>query len=231
MKKESYKKSFLTGILAILIYLIIPNISIPILKLFNVDYYSLSINYKVFFLTLSDILTISLLMLLYIKDFKKDWNDLKKNGKKYANTYIKYWIIVLLIMAISNSLITYFTGSETSANESAVRELVQKLPIYMFFSSAIYAPICEELIFRKSIKKIVPFKWLFIIMSGLIFGGLHVLTGLSSWTDLLYLIPYCTPGFVLAYAYQKTDNIMVSMSIHFVHNFILVTLQYLIYFL
>lgn len=231
MKKESYKKSFLTGILAILIYLIIPEISIPMLKLFNIDYYSLSINYKVFFLTVSDILTLCLLILLYVKDFTKDWNDLKKNWKQYANTYIKYWIIVLLIMAISNSLITYFTGSETSANESAVRELIKKLPIYMFFSSAVYAPICEELIFRKSFKKIFCFKWLFIIMSGFIFGGVHVLSGFSGWSDLLYLIPYCAPGFVLAYAYQKTGNIMVSMSIHFVHNFILVVLQYLIYFL
>ena len=231
MEKTSYKKSCLTGIIAILVYMIVPDIAVPVLKCFNIDYYSLSLGLKVLFIIISEILTFSILVLIYSKDFKKDFNDLKANWKKYADKYIKYWIIVLLIMAISNSLITYFTGSQTSANESAVRTLMQKVPVYMFLSSAFYAPVCEELIFRKSLKKIIPIKWLFIITSGLIFGGLHVLTGFSSAKDLLYLIPYCTPGFVLAYAYQDTNNILVSTSIHFVHNFILVVLQYLIYFL
>lgn len=230
MEKVSYKKSCLTGIIAILVYLIVPEISIPILSLFKIDYYTLSVSAKIFLIIISEILTLSLLILIYAKDFKKDWNDFKNNWKKYANTYIKYWIIVLIIMAISNSLITHFTGSQTSANETAVRDLMKMFPIYMFLSSVIYAPICEELVFRKSIKKIVPIKWLFVILSGLIFGGVHVINGLSSISDLLYLIPYCTPGFVLAYAYQKTDNIMVSMGIHFMHNFILIILQYIVYF-
>lgn len=231
MQKQSYKKSCLTGIIAILIYLIIPEISIPILKLFRIDYYTLQVGAKIFLIIISEVLTLSLLILIYAKDFKKDWNDLKNNWKEYANTYIKYWIVVLIIMAISNALITHFTGSQTSSNESAVRNLMQMFPVYMFLSSAFYAPLCEELVFRKSIKKIVPIKWIFIVLSGLIFGGVHVLNGLNSIADLLYLIPYCTPGFVLAYAYQKTDNIMVSMGIHFMHNFILVILQYIVYFL
>lgn len=231
MEKSSYKKSCLTGIIAILVYMIVPDIAIPVLKMFNIDYYSLSLAFKIFFIIISELLTLSILILIYSKDFSKDFSDFKNNWKKYADKYIKYWIIVLFIMAISNSLITYFTGSQTSANEEAVRNLMQKVPLYMFLSSAFYAPICEELIFRKSLKKIIPIKWLFIMISGLIFGGLHVLTGFSGVKDLLYLIPYCTPGFVLAYAYQDTDNILVSISIHFIHNFILVILQYLIYFL
>lgn len=228
---NNYKKSLTKGIIGFFIYLIVPELIIPYLKIFNIDYFSLGLNFKVFFVIISEFLTLLLLILLYIKDFNKDFKDFKMNWKKYADTYIKYWIVVLLIMAVSNTIISQFTGTDTSANESAIRSLIEKAPLYMFLSSVIYAPICEELIFRKSLKKIIPIKPLFIIASGLIFGGAHVLTNFSGWADLLYLIPYCTPGFVLAYAYAKTDNILVSISIHFLHNFLLMTMQYLIYFL
>lgn len=228
---NNYKKSLTKGIIGFLIYLIVPELIIPYLKIFNIDYYSLELSHKVFFIIISELLTLLFLILIYVKDFNKDFKDLKQNWKKYADKYIKYWIVVLLIMAVSNTIISQFTGTDTSANESAIRGLIQKAPVYMFLSSVIYAPICEELIFRKSLNKIIPIKPLFIIISGLIFGGAHVLTDFSSWVDLLYLIPYCTPGFVLAYAYSKTDNILVSISIHFMHNFLLMTMQYLIYFL
>ena len=89
----------------------------------------------------------------------------------------------------------------------------------------IYAPIIEELIFRRSIRNIIPINSLFILVSGLVFGGLHVVTGYTGPIDLLYLIPYCTPGFIFAYILTKTDNVLVSASIHFMHNGILVAIQ------
>ena len=35
MEKSSYKKSCLTGVIAILVYMIVPDIAIPVLKMFN----------------------------------------------------------------------------------------------------------------------------------------------------------------------------------------------------
>lgn len=231
MEKTTYKESFKIGIVAILIYIIVPEIYLYILDYLNISFATFSIRSKIFLIFLSELLTLTLLIILYNKDLKKDIKDLKKNYEKYADVYIKYWIIALIIMAVSNKLITLFTGSVTSSNEASVRILVQKVPIYMFFSSSFYAPLCEELIFRKSIKKLIPNKYLFVIASTLIFGGIHVVTSMTAWHDIFYLIPYCSTGFVLAYAYQKTDNILVSTSLHFIHNTFLMIFLFFIYFL
>ena len=71
-------------------------------------------------------------------------------------------------------------------------------------------------------------KILFIIISGIIFGGLHVITGFSSPIDLLYLIPYCAPGFAFAYILADSDNIFIPISLHFMHNGILIALQFML---
>ena len=65
-------------------------------------------------------------------------------------------------------------------------------------------------------------------MSGLIFGGLHVVGNINHWYDLLYLIPYCTPGFIFAYIMSKTNNVFVSMGLHFLHNGMIMSLQVLL---
>ena len=57
-------------------------------------------------------------------------------------------------MIISNNIINIFFSSATATNENMVRLLIDKYPLYMLFSVAIYAPIVEETIFRRSIKDI-----------------------------------------------------------------------------
>ena len=65
-------------------------------------------------------------------------------------------------------------------------------------------------------------------MSGLIFGCMHVLGSAETLTDLLYIIPYGIPGCAFAYILCKTDNIFVSMGFHFLHNGLLVALQFIL---
>ena len=57
-------------------------------------------------------------------------------------------------MIVSNCIISIILGNQLAANEKAVRELIDTYPIYMAFQLMIYAPITEELVFRKSIKNI-----------------------------------------------------------------------------
>ena len=98
----------------------------------------------------------------------------------------------------------------------------------MFISAVFIAPVLEELTFRQAFRNIFSNDKVFIIMSGLIFGGLHVVGNVNSPVDLLYLIPYCTPGFVFAYIMAKTDNVFVSMGLHFLHNGVMISLQILL---
>ena len=52
-------------------------------------------------------------------------------------------------MGVTNTIISGFTNMNISSNESSVREYIKLLPIYMSFSTVIYAPIVEEITFRK----------------------------------------------------------------------------------
>jgi len=130
---------------------------------------------------------------------------------------------------VSNLFIMLVTNNTTSGNEQAVRDMLVKSPIYAYFSGVIFAPVAEELIFRRGLRNIFRNDTIFILISGLIFGGLHIITGYSGVLDLLYLIPYCTPGIVFAYILTKTDNVLIPISIHFMHNGILIALQMFTY--
>ena len=89
-------------------------------------------------------------------------------------------------------------------------------------------PFTEEMIFRKSLRNCFNNKVLYILLSGLIFGSMHLLSA-SSIVELVFLIPYSSLGCVFAYMYYKTDNIFVPMTFHMMHNTIIV-LNYILVF-
>lgn len=216
------------GIGAVAIYFLLPYFEGLPFWIMGVDTNGLSLAIKVFYLIMYSILTICLIMLIYNKKLSKDFKDMKKNSTKYFNKYIKYWFIGLFIMMVSNLIINLIVTKNIPANEQAIRETFNISPFYIFFSAVIYAPIVEELVFRLSIKNIFNNKWLFIIISGLLFGSLHVFSNFQNITDLLYIIPYSAPGIIFAYMLEDSDNICVPMSFHMLHNGILISLQFII---
>ena len=112
-------------------------------------------------------------------------------------------------------------------DEESIRQTFEIAPIYTFVAAVFIAPFLEEFVFRQGLRFCIKNNTLFIIVSGLIFGGLHVISNITGWADLLYLIPYSTPGFIFAYLLTKTDNVLVPASMHFMHNGILMSLQVL----
>lgn len=223
--EEKIKKIAITIGLTLLLVLwqIIPVI---ILKLFNIDIDNINKTMKILILFVNDCLFVILMLFIYRKTIKKDFkNYFNDNLKKHLKESFSTWLIGFGIMITSNFIITILTNGALAQNEENVRTLIDSYPLYMAFQLVIYAPITEELIFRKSIKDITNNKLIYILTSGLIFGGLHVLTSLSNIQGLLYLIPYCSLGFVFAYLYHKTDNIFSTITIHSFHN----TLALIIY--
>lgn len=231
-KEESkivrYAKTALLGLACLILYFIIPNIELELLNLFNVDYSEIPTIFKVIYLIIWEILTICLIIAILNKKIVRDFKNIIKNHKSYYKKYFKFWLISVAIMMISNMIINLIITDGIAANEQTLRDTFKISPLYVFFSSVIYAPLVEELVFRQSIKNIIPNKILFIIVSGIIFGGLHVITGFSGPIDLLYLIPYCAPGFAFAYILADSDNIFIPISLHFMHNGILIALQFML---
>ena len=194
-------------------------IPIIILKILNINTETMTQTSKIIISFITDILLLIVLIGIYWKTMKKDFqNYFNKEWNQHLKTSISHWLIGFGIMLISNIIIIIVTNGQLSQNEEAVRDMIDISPIYMAFQLIIYAPLTEEIIFRKSIKDIFNNKKLYIITSGLIFGGLHVITSLNNPLGFLYLIPYCTLGFVFANLYQKKDNIFYSTVAHSIHN-------------
>ena len=227
-KIKNYTKNAFLGILCIIIYFGLFDMQVSFLSLFHINYNEMSLPFKVTYLIIFEIFLMSLIVLVLNKKISRDFQNMRKYHKEYFKKYFKFWLISVGIMMLSNFIINFFVKTGISANEETIRETFKISPIYIFFSSVIFAPVVEELVFRQSLKNIIPNKYIFIIVSGIIFGGLHVITSLTSVTDLLYLIPYCAPGFAFAYILADSDNIFIPISLHFMHNGILIALQFIL---
>ena len=127
-------------------------------------------------------------------------------------------------MGVSNLFITYILNKGLAGNEEAVRGYIDSFPLFMIFNTVIYAPVTEELAFRKSIRDVINNKWVYVLTSGLVFGALHISSYITNWTDLVYLIPYGALGVSFALLYNKTDNIFSTISMHAMHNLIAVVI-------
>lgn len=122
-----------------------------------------------------------------------------------------------------NLIIALFSSTATSANQSEIISVFHMIPFVTFFSSVIYAPIVEEILFRgiffrwfRAHMKFVPAA----LLSGLTFGFLHVMDSFFSgnFADMIYLFSYGLIGVFFALAYEKTDSIYGSMLLHFINN-------------
>ena len=179
---------------------------------------------QIFLTTFSDICLLILLITIFRKDLNKEFKIFKKNILKNLDIGFTYWIIGLSIMLASNIIINFIFRVGGAQNEKLVQEMISKSPILMLLVAGIIAPIIEELIFRKSFKNAFTNKYLFIILSGLVFGLLHVISG-NSLLQLLYIIPYSSLGIAFAISYCKTETVFTPISMHIIHNTLLIMIS------
>ena len=212
-------KNYIKLALVILIFFSSSIFRLVAIYLFKIDS-SIPLN-KVLINLLGSFITISLLVLLYRKTLIEDFKDFKKNISNYLEIGVKYWLIGLSIMMISNLIISFILKGNIATNEQNVRSLLEISPIIAFILTSVTAPIIEELIFRKAFFDVLKNKWIFVLTSGIVFGSLHVLLSLHSPLELLYLVPYCSLGIAFSFMYYESKNIYVPITIHAFHNAVL----------
>ncbi len=138
--------------------------------------------------------------------------DLKKLKEKWKNSFIKEFlkkvIIAFLLMyavkyvsAIIIQVLSTLLGLESTAveNQKLIEELLASAPAMMIISSCLFAPITEELLFRGALGKIIKNKWVFIAVSGLTFGLMHV-TG-----SVLLIFEIIAIGLILSLTMARKD--------------------------
>lgn len=170
---------------------------------------------------LSEIIFIIILVIIYYKDLKKEFNNFKNNFSSSFKIGFKYYLSGLLCMFTSNLLIVFLLNN-ISQNEQGVRDILFSSPFISFINIALLAPVAEELSFRKSLSTVFKNKYIYATISFLLFGLAHLATNFISGTfvltDLLYLIPYGSLGFVFALMDYETKSTFTSITMHFLHN-------------
>ena len=145
------------------------------------------------------------------------WNDFKKNYKVYIRKALKYWLIGFVAMFVSNFLIVNFIFGDIAPNEASNRKVLELYPLYSILNICILGPVTEELLFRLNFKNVFKKRSTFVIITSLIFAGMHMLSS-SNLVELIYSIPYFFLGLGLGLAYYDTDNVYSSSFIHILHN-------------
>ncbi len=179
-------------------------------------------------LAYSDLLITLIITLLvfgfYAKTLINDWNkftkDLKRNLLKSLKLFISLFgvkiLVSVIITIITNVLDINLVQSE---NQNALELLLKSAPVIMFISAAILGPLVEESIFRLGFKKVIKNSKLFIIVSSLVFGLMHVFpTDLNLTIALLQSVVYIAMGAVLAHFYEEENNIYIVIVVHVLNN-------------
>ena len=203
------------GIIGFVVWFLLQNYSDLPFKILNINPPTLFLEV---YTILIEILTILFIFLLFKKEIVHMWKDFYENRDKYFKIYFKFWFLILVLMAFSNGIITLINKSEISNNQEAINDMFERLPIYTYILSVFLAPVIEELVFRFCFMKIFNNKYLYIILSGVIFGLFHIIGSFESAYDFLFLVPYSIPGLIFAYILYDSKNIFNTIWLHFVHN-------------
>lgn len=163
-------------------------------------------------------LIVLVLIFIFRKDLKRDFKYFKEYFREYSKVTYKYYFICLAVYWITFMAVRLYTGITTATNQAELNEAFAKNPLLVAFMALILAPFMEELLFRGIIRKVFNNGYLFIIISGLIFGILHVIDDFKSPKELLYILVYSVLGFFMAGVYKKTNNIFTNMLFHFTQN-------------
>lgn len=237
---EAKKKSFLNIIIYLVIWLIgslifnyliayiySKNTSFTLNEILNGNLDSnlelLTVSTKVLMYT-NFIVYLLMFIVLIINDFKYLKNDLL-NFKNNLFKNIIYLILGGAILYLASYLINFGLsklGISMSNNQISIENmLILGSKVITFFSVIIFAPLVEELIYRKSIYALSNNKVVYYIVSILAFSLPHMLsTTYDLKTFVLGLIPYLFSGFILSLIYDHTKNIYVSTIAHIINNFI-----------
>ncbi len=192
--------SLIPLILFLLLFFVLPN---------HIDSKYYFISYIVLFISS---------ILIFRKQLICDFKIFKKYFKEYSLLVFKTWGKALIIIVIMNLIIQIFTNTATSTNQETLQQMFNSNAILVALLSIIYAPIVEELIFRGTFRNFIKNKYLYIIISGVMFGLLHVIDDFQSISELLFIFVYSFLGCTLASIYYKTNNICTNIYMHAIQN-------------
>lgn len=144
------------------------------------------------------------------------WERFKFYGKRVGLVFLAEMVATVALSQIIK-LIFPNKGDQQSENERTIQENLRGTAAFLtVISVLLFAPVFEELIYRRSMLKVTNFHTSVLFSSALIFGMAHLEVIKET---IFHIIPYFMGGLVFAWSYKKFRNIWISIFAHFLHNF------------
>ncbi len=204
------KKEIIKGSLCLLVFHYLATIAVLIMNLvFHITIHAENILELV---VLDFSVSAAVVIIMVGNYYELIMEDLKKIKEKWKNSFIKEFlkkvIIAFLLMyavkyvsAIVVQVLSMLLGLESTTveNQRLIEELLASAPAMMIISSCLFAPVTEELLFRGALGKVIKNKWVFIAVSGLTFGLMHV-TG-----SMLLIFEIIAIGLIISLTLNRKD--------------------------
>ena len=155
------------------------------------------------------------------------WKYFSTNKKKVDKEEIKRILIELrnfIPILILNFFIKNFCIVGLPLNEKRIINTFLRAPVYLFVEAVILSPILEEMIFRFLPSIFLKNKIIYVVLTSIIFAGIHVI---KDPNPVYYILFYILISFYLGYRYYKTKDILVTISLHSFNNLICI-IEYIV---
>lgn len=177
------------------------------------------LNFVVYIILAVSILPVTLNTLkVEVTYFKKPLKDI---GVDAVLGYVYMMIASIAAQAIITVIGFIFDYTQpVSLNQQAIeRSLLSSTGILMILMTVIFAPVLEELVFRKAMFRFFKNPWVAMVISSVLFGLIHVTSETEILAFVTNLITYSASGFALGYVYIKNkNNVWASILVHAVSN-------------
>lgn len=174
---------------------------------------------------LADLIFLVCIIFVYRDNLKNDFENLKKDYKisNIIKTVI-IWVVIIFVFNILMGAITEMIYPNMAAddNTNAITSLLDASTFYTIFKTMIFAVVAEELLYRESISDLVKNKYIFIIISSIIYTIMNfIFVGFESDIIVMDILSYFLPALLFSTAYVKNNNnIIILMLIKFFYNLI-----------
>lgn len=164
------------------------------------------------------VVILSLMIGVFYKQLIHDFKIFKSYFKEYFVLILKTWGKALVLIMITTIIIQIITNTTQANNQIALQNSFNSNPVFIAILAMFYAPIAEELMFRGVFRKFIKNKKLFVIVSGVVFGLMHVIDDSKTLAEFSYIFVYSILGIYLAGIYAKTNNLCTNIFMHFMQN-------------
>lgn len=156
-------------------------------------------------------------IILYMTTRNKRFWDIFKKGKQASVGKAILWGILGFFMAMAGQMlagiIEMALGIMPGSENTAMLSEIAKASAIIIIPIVIFAPLLEELVFRRVLFGGIYTKtnfWIAAVISALIFSLVH--------GEPQHVLIYMAPGLVFAFIYYQTKRIWTPMIAHFLMN-------------